>query len=671
MATVAGDGGGGAVKPTVTTTSGNTSTGKSRVSTPALSLTKPGAKPAGTTIFNRRPVVDDNLSLRDAVRTAKKHPPTAPSKPAPSRPEKTSVKPPSKPRVKSPASAPSENDGRAAHLNSGSNVGSRDKRIAALKEAKTKLEGEEVKIESQIENLEDEIEGDETKSSIVKTGIGIATAPVGALFGAFGKSNPVADAAGAVTEKVLGLEGDRTELKAQEKELDTQQAEIEAEIKKLENEQVLNFLADTAHVTDMDKKVVNFIEDGETKVGDLDVKLNVADETGTGSDGVFDSGTNAITVDSEILADAKENMDKLKAQGVVDGDGNIVDAAAFDRSSAGDDTIKSVSLLAVHELNHATQHAKGEFNSAFESARSIVDKAIDTVAPGTALQAAGNILNAAAAKGEEVRTQAIEVESYRLQEQNDLKAGATKKAFITIDKNGAPLPEEQQLANVLAYQEGTPLVYGPTVGYVREQAGGAAQDHDHDGDGATDGNHTEDHVAEGYKGPGYKGPGDVADGEIAEGYKGPGYKGPGYLALGNVAEGYKGPGYKGPGEVADGEIAEGYKGPGYKGPGFLAMGFLANGFLGEGYKGPGYKGPGYEAEGFVGEGYKGPGYKGPGYEAAGYLALGYIGEGYKGPGYKGPGFEAAGFVGEGYKGPGYKGPGYKGPGYKGPGEVAD
>ena len=551
-------------KPTVTT-SRTTPTGKNRPSNPALTLTRPAkpapTKPSGTTLFNRRPVADATPSLADAVRTGKTAP-SSPTKPRPSRPAKASVTAPVKTRVKTPAAAPTANDGRAARLNSGNNVGSRDDRIAALKETKATLKTEETQIEGQIDNLEDEIEGDETATTVVKTGVGILSAPVGAIAGLFGKSNPVSDAAGAVTENLLGLEGDRNDLKAQERELESQQAEIEREIKKLETEQVLNFLADTAHVVDMDDKVVDFIEGGKTRVGDLDVRLNVEDETGTGADGTYDSGTQAITVDSEILSEAREHMEDLRRTGIVDGDGNIVDAQGFDRSSAGDAAIKSVSLIAVHELNHATQDSQGSFSRAFESAESIINNAKASIGAGTTLEAAGNILSAAAAQGEAVRSEAIEVDSYRLQEQNDLRSGAVKKAFITIDEQGHALPEGQQLANVLAYQEGRALVHGPSAGYVRESDGGKPENHDHDGDGATDGDHTHDQVA-----PGFRAPGEEADG----------FRAPGFRAPGEEADGFRAPGFRAPGFEADGFRAPGFRAPGYEADGFRAPGFRAPG----------------------------------------------------------------------------------------------
>ncbi len=569
MAVMASDGGGGVPKPTVTTTGDSARANKSRATTPvstASTTTRP-AKTSGSaprsTAYNRRPVdSDDNLSLRDAVRTRRTTPKTTSTSTTDSTPNRPAKSAASKPRSSRPATAttgtpakssaakPTANDGRAERLNSGNHVGTRDERIAELREVKAELETEETQIEGRIEELEDEIDSQSGIAGSIKTGVEIATAPVSFVAGLFGKENPVAAGAEALAETVMGLEGDREDLKAQESELDAQQAEIEAEIKKLENEQVLNFLADTAHVVDMDDEVADFIENGATTKGDLNVQLRVANETGTGSDGVFDSGTNTITVDSKLIEEAKEKMDDLRKEGIVDGDGNIVDAEGFDLSAAGDDIIKSVSLLAVHELNHATQHAKGEFNGAFESARAIVDQAAASIAPGTSLEAAGNILQSAQAQGEQARTEAIEVESYRLQEQNDLRSGATKKAFITIDEQGAPLPEDEQLANVLAYQEGRPLVHGPTAGYVRASAGGDHDEHDHDGDGSTDGAHSHDQVADGFRGPGFREPG----------FRGPGFRGPG-----EVADGFRGPGFRGPGEVADG-----FRGPGFRGPGHTA-----------------------------------------------------------------------------------------------------
>jgi hypothetical protein len=609
--------------------------------------------------------VDDNLSLRDAVRNrgggANSAPavtttPTSTSTPgsdagdrAP-RGRRTPGSPSGddrrQPLTGDATTNQSANDGRAQNLNDGNHVGTRDTRIAALRERQQGLEAEETEIEGQIDDLEDEIESDEGKTSIVKTGVDIVTSPVTAVAGLFGRSNPISDAAGAATEHLLGLEGDRDQLRERESDLEDQQAEIEAEIKKLETEQVLNFLADTAHVVDMDDEVADFLEDGEQQVGNLNVRLRVADETGTGSDGVFDSGTNAITVDSEMVENARKTMSELQEAGIVDGDGNIVDAEGFDAAEAGDEVIKTVSLVGVHEVNHAAQHDRDEFESAFEMAEGIVGSAIANLAPDATSEQAEAVIGSAAVAGEAVRTRAIEVESYQLQEQNDLRSGAKKKAFITIDEQGAALPADQQLANVLAYQEGRPLEFGPTVGYVRESAGGNHEDHDHDGDGSTDGAHSHDEVADGFRGPGFRGPG----------FRGPGFEG----------EGFRGPG----------ETADGFRGPGFRGPGFEAAGFRGPGETADGFRGPGFRGPGFEAAGYEADGFRGPGFRGPGYEADGLLAAGFFADGFRGPGFRGPGFEADGFRGPGFRGPGFRGPGYeadgfRGPGFRGPGHTAD
>jgi hypothetical protein len=545
-------------KPSSKPSSGSRAAAKPAASTPTPATAASTTRPRGTAFLRTPAAADDTKPLlsellRIRPNDDKPAPSTKPSntkptrasgagKPAPSRPSGGSKPTPStpsgrgKPAPSTPSSGTSANEdtapagpnnGRAERLNDGNHRGTRDTRIRELREEQTELASTRVEIEDHIDEIEEEIKSDESTSKVVGTVANIVTAPVGMVAGLFGRSNPVGDAAENVAGKVLGLEGQRDELETRQSDLAAQEAEIKAQIEQLENEQVLNFMADTAHVVNMDSSVAAFIEDGETTAGNsLTVKLEIADETATGSQGVFDSGTDTITLDSEMVEDSRTAMQQLQRQGIVDGDGNIVDAERFDASDVGDDVIKTVSLVGVHEVNHATQQANDDFEGAFEDKQAIIDAAVSSIPANATPAEAATIVSKAAAEGEAERTRQIEVESYRLQEQNDLRSGAAKKAFITIDEEGTPLPLDEQLENVLAYQEGTPLVHGPTVGYVRESARDDHDDHDHEHDDTSSaGSSTSDYSADGWRGPGWRGPGEVADG-----WRGPGWRGPGEVA---------------------------------------------------------------------------------------------------------------------------------------------
>lgn len=101
------------------------------------------------------------------------------------------------------------NDGRADRpLDSGGHVGARDARILELETRRDALRTERTALASRIKELEAEVERDSTIASTVDTAVDTVLPVVDAVAGVFGMDDPVQ----SLTERLLGLEGDRNRL---------------------------------------------------------------------------------------------------------------------------------------------------------------------------------------------------------------------------------------------------------------------------------------------------------------------------------------------------------------------------------------------------------------------------------------------------------------------------
>ncbi len=495
MALVASDGGGGLPKPTVTKT-GDTPVTKTLPTLTGTS-TRPsksgGSTPRGTA-FNKKPVDPDgdgNLSLRDAVRTRTKtssSTPSTTSKPIPTTPA------PSKPRPSQPAKAitgtptkssitkPSKNDGRATTLNATSREGLRDAEIDRLRATKATLEAEEVVIKAKIEDISEEIDGDETKKSIVETGVSIVTSPVTAIAGLFGKPNPIADAAGAATEQLLGMQADREELEEQQEELAEQKAEIIEELEKLETEVTLNAITESLHTVAAGDDAVALADGASTriKIVDEDDKKGLAEMSG--GDAAYLDWNKEIAVREGYLDGIAVQVKKLQDAGVMDENGNVTDARRFDEMTDADLVLGAGALL-IHEAEHEHQHAHGESdaNQALMDAN-LAEATTDGVGFTGALQSASRA--GAVLENEVFRIVREEVPAYHEQigeryEQFGIKRTA-QGTYLTEDADGNKLPDTVAAARVFNF------MFAGDPGDLQAQLAGYAGNVDTASGGAAD-----------------------------------------------------------------------------------------------------------------------------------------------------------------------------------------
>ncbi|MCB0879738.1 MAG: hypothetical protein KDC46_12270, partial [Thermoleophilia bacterium] len=384
------DGGGGAApKPTNTSADAKRAALKAadHGSTPTPPTSSKKSSSGTTTAFTSSPAIDDHdeKTISRAIRRGRPAPTTTAST-TDDKPKPTTTSADEhhygKPGTGSPSSSsdthddskpstdkPSENDGRSRlGVRTDEHEGKRDEQIKELRDEQAKIETEQQATEKQIDDVEHQIEdGEGTASTVgkaVEVGVSVATAPVSLVAGLFGHSNPVADVAGdaaqAAAETMLGLQEKRDELKQHQEELDAKKRDLDEQIKKLENEVVLNAITSSMYAVGADEYHVD-VMDGDVRnmeVVDKDDHERIAQMSG--GDAAYMPSEDKIMVQEEYLDDLSDNVDQLQAQGVLDGDGNVIDAERLDASTEGDQLLAAGALIAVHEEEHAEQHDHGE-----------------------------------------------------------------------------------------------------------------------------------------------------------------------------------------------------------------------------------------------------------------------------------------------------------------------
>lgn len=360
--------------------------------------------------------------------------------------------------------APTENNGKADNLNFDEYAGQRRDEITKLQEDRSGAVEDKEKIGEAIDALDSEVKGKEKKSSILGTiskvvpGAGTVLNAIDGVAELMGKDfEPIKDIANNVQntdearEKLKELETSKEEdIRAIDERIAAVQADLEQEV-------VANFLTSTAHTTDMGAATTRFIDQEKIEV-DEDMKT---------ADAQYDSRDGSITMSGDLFGDVQQSFEKLKADGVVDENGNIVDQHAFDASEDGDKAIGAVSLIAAHETQHAHDDHNDKLGSGQQLAVQIADGSWDGV-PGNfdpgVVEAVKTAAGELGAGSQPIFYAMTELPTYRNQEAADLQAGRQKKFLMTTDEQGALLPAEQAAANLMAMYAGQPLAYGPQAG---------------------------------------------------------------------------------------------------------------------------------------------------------------------------------------------------------------
>jgi hypothetical protein len=373
MALTVSDGGGGAPKPTTTPPSSGDSrdAAKARGSRPTLlddalrpgtSRSGRGARPTGTS-FTSRPAADPSATptIDSAVRERVKPRPTTPS----TKPERTKpgASAPTSTPAKEREDAPAANDGRTdGELRSDSHEGSRDKEIQRLKKDQAALAKERTRIEGEIDKIEEDIDTTEGRAGTVGTVVDVVTSPVTAVASLFGRSNPISDAAESAAESLMGLNDDKKRLEETERSLAAQEREIAEQIEKLEQEVVLNAITTSMYAVGADEYNVDVMDGEVREIEVVDDKDRARIAQMSGGDAAYMDWEDTIAVRESYVESLTGSVETLQRQGILDGDGNVVDADRLDASVAGDQLLAAGALVAVHEEEHGQQAERGEFD---------------------------------------------------------------------------------------------------------------------------------------------------------------------------------------------------------------------------------------------------------------------------------------------------------------------
>jgi hypothetical protein len=487
------------------------------------------------------------------------------------------------------------NDGRSDNpLQAGHHVGSRDEKIAELKARQEELAASTASTKDQIDQLDDTIDDKKSKAGIVGKVADVVLPGVSMVAGLFHKENPLKAAA----EQVMGLEDDKKKLEDQQGKLQSEQDQIAASIKKLSDEKALNFLADVAHVTNMPKPVADVLE------GSRQLPITVVNATGVGSDAAYNSDTKTIKVDSEVMDHVQDTMAGLQKDGIVDGDGNIVNAKAFDKSALGDAAISTTSLIGVHEVTHASQDNEGVIAEASAQGQLILQGAAHRARFASPDQAE-RITAAANTQVETQRIDKVEYGAYLNQESLELQAGKTKKGFITINPDGSELPREQAVKNIYNFTHGLPLAYGISKGAVFS---GIAKN------GAAPTAATPGVGDPGKNSPAKNSPGDDDPGKNSPAKNSPGDLFSGLLSPAKNSPGDEDPGKNSPGKNSPGDLFSGLLSPAKNSPGDEDPGKNSPAKNSPGDEDPGKNSPAKNSPGDESGGKNSPGKNSPGGE---------------------------------------------------------
>ncbi|MCW2972962.1 MAG: hypothetical protein JWN72_1235, partial [Thermoleophilia bacterium] len=368
-----------------------------------------------------------------------------------------------------------DNDGRADDLRSDNYSGGRDTMIDIIKSQTERLLKEHKADEERADELRESTKAKDQQTEIISTVAKVTMAPLAFVTGLFG-ADPIKD----VTANLTGATAEHEKLDEQTTKVDKGEKTIKEKQENLQGEVVFNFLSDVAHVTGMDDSVSRVLD------GRGGINYDVQGSTGLGSDAAYDSGSKNIIVDSEVVHGAAATLRDLQRQGIVDSDGNIINAQAFDASKAGDAAIGTTALLGVHEVTHAAQDSHGGIKDSVKAANA-ASEAYIAAHPKPVSDAQGDHLSAGAAQaGEAARVDSVEYDAYVNQETVELQAGKEKQGFVTINPDGSLLPREQATQNIEAFQNGLALPYGASAGQTfngeSSDAGG-----DEGGEGETPG----------------------------------------------------------------------------------------------------------------------------------------------------------------------------------------
>ena len=447
---------------------------------------------------------------------------------------------------------PTANDGTSdLGIRVGGYEGGRDAKIQELKDQRTAVVQQEHAVEAEIKELQASIGDDKGVVGTVGNIADVAAPFVGAIGSIFGMDNPIASAA----NRALGVEDQEKNLKARQAELADQHAALDTTIDALQQEVQLNFMTDVAYATGLPESIVTALD------GAAGIDIVVEDATSLGGDAEYDSGTNTVTIDAATMASVQEHIDVLQDAGIVDGNGNIIDAAQFDDYDAATarppvDLSKAFStdatiggsilkdppsadavndaingalgttiLIGTHEImTHGSQDYAGTIELAITEGADIIHTANQT-----AMRFGGEdrtaIIDSGYEHAEENRVDLVEYDAYVNQETMELQAGKVKQGFITMNADGSLLPREEAIDNIVAIQQHAPLPYGPSAG---QSFGGEDSSN-------------EDETAPGDDAPGRQAPGSDAPGRQAPGRQAPGLDAPGRQAPGRQAPGRQAP----------------------------------------------------------------------------------------------------------------------------------
>lgn len=224
----------------------------------------------------------------------------------------------------------------------------------------------------------------------------------------------------------------------------------------LRQEKVLNFLADTMYALGAPVSLVNALDGG--------AHIKVVKDADLDSDAAYNSQTKAVEIPETMIIEAQRAQQQLQKDGIVSKDGKILDQARLDQSAVADDLVKAANLVGTHEMTHLTQDQHGVIDQSNQLQNSILEHAVSGAAH-LAPEDTAAVRESAEADAEKARVAVEEVPAYVAQEQSDLRLGASRQVLVAVDQSGAPLPTEQAVENVIALQNGDPLLHGVSAGW--------------------------------------------------------------------------------------------------------------------------------------------------------------------------------------------------------------
>ncbi len=150
------------------------------------------------------------------------------------------------------------------------------------------------------------------------------------------------------------------------------------------------------------------------------------------ADAHYSTESGDIAVHGDMLEEVREVREELQKQGIIDANGNVLDAELLDESEIGNEAIKAAALISVHEHEHFEQDGHG-----------LEDEYNRILAQNP---------NMSPAEKERLLVEMIEFPAYREQELEQFNLGAGTKTNLTLDDNGQDLPYETAVERIINFR---------------------------------------------------------------------------------------------------------------------------------------------------------------------------------------------------------------------------